>query len=199
MTEETGIIVLAAGASTRMGTPKQLLRQVGGLSLVQQAVQTAQDAALGPIVVVLGANAVQVDSELEGFEAAIAFNPDWETGMGSSIAIGVQTLLELYPHLEQLIVMLGDQPLLTPTHLGNLAKAAEQNRCVMSVSTYAEICGVPAFFGKPLFEQLRQLRGAQGAKQVIQQNLPQAVCVPFAEGALDIDTPEDWQQFQQRN
>ncbi len=198
MTVETGIIVLAAGASTRMGTPKQLLRQTNGLSLIQQAAQTAQASQLGEVVVVLGANAELVAQEIALLGVHGVVNTDWNSGMGSSIVAGVQYLLAMHPQLEHLLVMLGDQPLLTAQHLINLTKTAQENQAPLAVSVYGDTKGVPAIFSKTLFKELLQLQGAPGAKSVIQQNLQQAVCVPFPEGALDIDTPEDWKNYQHK-
>jgi len=198
MTVETGIIVLAAGASTRMGSPKQLLRQVNGLSLIQQAVQTAQESQLGPIVVVLGANAKRVAEEIAQLGVQSIVNTDWETGMGSSIAAGVRYLLANQPLIARVLIMLGDQPLLTSAYLKDLARAMEEEQAPLAVSVYGDAKGVPAVFSKVLFDQLLQLQGAPGAKPVIQQNLQQAVCVAFPEGILDIDTPEDWKNFQRQ-
>ncbi|WP_044233502.1 nucleotidyltransferase family protein [Haliscomenobacter hydrossis] len=194
----TGIVILAAGASTRMGQPKQLL-QVGEESLLQRAVRIALSTPYRPVVVVLGANREQIEPSLQGLEVLRVYNPDWATGMGGSIATGLAHLLQQAPALQQVLILVGDQPLLDSAHLLTLVNATNNGTCPMVVSRYANTTGVPALFDQSLFADLLALHGAQGAKSVIQKHVDQAAIVDFAAGALDIDTPEEWATFLAKN
>lgn len=190
----TGIILLAAGASTRMGQAKQLLR-VAGESLIQRAVKTALGTTFRPVVVVLGANREQIEPELSGSEVLKVFNPDWPTGMGSSIATGLGFLLQQEPSIQQVLILVGDQPLLHADTLAALVELHNQTQAPLVVSRYTDTLGVPALFTSALFVELTALHGAQGAKALIQKYRDQAAVLDFPEGALDLDTPEEWAAF----
>ena len=190
----TGIIILAAGASSRMGKPKQLLH-VNGESLLQRVVGIALSTTFEPVVVVLGANRTLIEPTLQDLEVLHVQNPDWESGMGSSIATGLSYMLQQAPSIKQVLVLVGDQPLLNRDHLLALADNYSSSNYPMVVSHYANTYGVPALFGQSLFPELLTLHGVQGAKALIQKHLHQSAVVDFAEGALDIDTPEEWAAF----
>lgn len=194
----TGIVILAAGASTRMGQPKQLLR-IGTESMLQRAIRIALSTPFRPVVVVLGANQEKIEPELEGLEVETVYNPDWSTGMGSSIATGVKHLLQVAKNCQQAMILVGDQPLLNSAHLLALQERKNQGNSPMVVSRYAATSGVPALFDQSLFGELIELDGAQGAKPLIQKYLDQASVVNFEEGVLDIDTPEEWAAFLNQN
>ena len=191
---QTGIIILAAGASTRMGQAKQLLR-IGGESLIQRAVKTALGTIFRPVVVVLGANREQIEPELQSTEILKVFNPDWSTGMGSSIATGLAHLLQQTPSIQQVLILVGDQPLLKVATLTALVELQSQTQAPLVVSQYTNTLGVPALFTQALFGDLAALHGAQGAKALIQKHLQQAAVFDFPDGALDLDTPEEWAAF----
>lgn len=191
---QTGIILLAAGASTRMGQAKQLLR-IAGESLIQRAVKTALGTIFRPVVVVLGANREQIEPELSGSEVLKVFNPDWPAGMGSSIATGLDFLLEQQPSIQQVLILVGDQPLLQVDTLAALVELQSQTQAPLVVSRYTDTLGVPALFTSDLFDELTELHGAQGAKALIQKYRDQASIFNFPEGALDLDTPEEWAAF----
>lgn len=191
---QTGIILLAAGASTRMGQAKQLLR-IAGESLIQRAVKTALGTIFRPVVVVLGANREQIEPELAGSEVMKIFNPDWPTGMGSSIATGLAFLLQQEPSIQQVLILVGDQPLLKVATLVALVELQSQNQAPLVVSRYTDTLGVPALFTSTLFAELTALHGSQGAKALIQKYQDQASVFDFPEGALDLDTPEEWAEF----
>lgn len=192
--QKTGIIILAAGASTRMGQPKQLL-QVGGESLLQRVVRVALASPFRPIAVVVGANRESIEPELEALSVHQVFNPHWPSGMGSSIVVGLRYLLQEEPSLDAVIVLVGDQPLLSIQVLLDLQRLGQEQDLPMVVSRYADTLGVPALFKRALFADLKALQGTQGAKALIQQYLGQAAILDFPEGALDLDTPEDWAAF----
>ena len=192
--DTTGIIILAAGASTRMGQAKQLLR-IAGESLIQRAVKTALSTTFRPLVVVLGANREQIEPELLDSEALKVFNPDWPSGMGSSIATGLVFLLEQAPTIQQVLILVGDQPLLEANTLYALVELQARTQAPLVVSGYTDTLGVPALFTSTLFAELAALHGAQGAKKLIEKYRDQAAVLDFPEGALDLDTPEDWAAF----
>lgn len=194
----TGIVILAAGASTRMGQPKQLLH-IEGETLLQRAVRIALSTPYRPVMVVLGANLEQIEPSLQGLDVLRVYNPDWASGMGSSIATGLAHLLQQASEIQQVLILVADQPLLNSEHLRTLVSANDNGTCPMVVSRYANTTGVPALFDQSLFADLLALHGAQGAKPVIQKHLDQAAIVDFAAGALDIDTPEEWTAFLAKN
>ena len=191
---QTGILLLAAGASTRMGQAKQLLR-IAGESLIQRAVKTALSTIFRPVVVVLGANREQIEPELLGSDILKVFNADWATGMGSSIATGLDFLLQQQPSIQQVLILVGDQPLLQTDTLAALVELQSRTQAPLVVSRYTDTLGVPALFTSVLFAELTALHGAQGAKVLIQKYQDQAAAFDFPEGALDLDTPEEWAAF----
>jgi len=177
--KQSAAIILAAGASTRLGEPKQLVEFVGE-RLLERAVRTAREAGCGPVVVVLGAGAGTIQAQCSLRDATVIHNMEWKEGMASSIRAGVAALpLET----ESAIVMTCDQPAVTAAHLQRLM-AAMGNGAV--ASEYSGRRGVPACFPAVLFAELAQLRGDQGAAKLLQQS--PAVPLPF--GEVDVDTPE---------
>lgn len=192
--QNTGIIILAAGASTRMGQPKQLLR-VGSESLIQRVLRTALATVFRPIVVVLGAKREKIEPELEVFPVHKVVNESWSNGMGSSISAGLSYLLQKEPTLGAVIILVGDQPLLNTQVLLDLHQSAQTQQAPLVVSHYANTMGVPALFTRALFPELIALEGATGAKALIQKYWDRAAILEFPEGALDLDTPEDWRAF----
>src|ERR1700733_14472925 len=106
---QTGIIVLAAGASTRMGAPKQLIK-IEGDSMIRRAIKAATDSGARPVVVVLGANANLIKAELNDLDFMLAINSQWQAGMATSIRAGLNAVLRATPHVEGVIIMPADQP-----------------------------------------------------------------------------------------
>ena len=194
-TNKTGIVLLAAGASTRMGQPKQLLRYRGE-SLLRRAVRIAFETPFRPVAVVLGANAELMEAELEGADALIVRNSAWATGMGSSVATGLETLLHAEPGLEAACFILVDQPYLSAAHLLELHRrlGLEPEKPGVA-SEYGPALGVPAIFRKELFPDLLRLDGQKGAQPVIKKFRAGILSVPFPRGKIDLDTPADWKEF----
>ena len=189
-----GSIVLAAGASTRMSTPKQLL-EYQGKSLLRQATSAAVAAVDGPVAVVLGAYAGQMYPELEGLPVLPVVNAEWPEGMGSSIRTGMKALLQAQPELEGVLLMLCDQPYVQASTLRALLEAHQQTKAPVAASCYAEVLGVPAFFHRSFFDKLLALQGQEGARKVISAHPEAVVAVPFPEGIIDMDTPGDYERL----
>lgn len=189
--ESIGAVILAAGASSRMGTSKQLL-EYGGQTLVRRAALAAQEAGCNPVVVVTGAHAEELEKELRGLNLQEANNPEWESGMGSSIRAGIQAVVMANDKVTALVLMLCDQPFVTADVLSGLITAHRETGREIVASSYGLTIGVPALFGKAFFMELVRLESGAGAKQVIQRHLAQAHLLPFPQGEIDIDTPADF-------
>jgi len=183
--------VLAAGASRRLSGPKQLLR-FRGATLLRHAAQTAVAAGCGPVVVVLGdpALATQLRFELVDLDVRIAENARWNEGMSTSIRAGLDAL-EQAEAVDAALIMTCDQPEVTAELLGQMVAAYLRTRPPAVACAYAGTVGVPALFGRSLFAELRALEHDQGAKQILERRLQSVVRIPFEQGAVDIDTPED--------
>ena len=190
----TGAVILAAGSSSRMGSPKQIL-QFRGESLLRRAALAALGAGCSPVIVVTGAHAELSRRELEGLDAREVLNPDWETGMASSINAGIEGLLREDPDASAAVLMLCDQPHVTADVLSSLISAHRVTHRPVIASTYGGSFGVPALFGRPLFAELARLEGGAGAKQVIQRYASEAHFVPFAGGEVDVDTRDDFSRL----
>ena len=190
-----GIIVLAAGASTRMGSPKQLLG-FEGQSLLRRAAEAALDTSCRPVVVVTGAHAALMRAELNQLAVRIVENPQWANGMGSSIRAGITELRELSEEASAAVITVCDQPLVTSKLITLLVETYRATGAPIVAAEYSETLGVPALFSRRLFPELIDLSDAAGAKQIINQFLTEAAPVPFAGGAFDIDTPTDYAKLQ---
>lgn len=190
-----GLVILAAGGSRRLGTPKQLL-SYEGTSLLRRAAETAVASSCRPIVVVLGASAAQCLPELNDLPVSTVENAQWSEGMGSSIRLGLIAVQTQSPEpLDAVVLMLCDQPLLTAVTLEALVAEYRSTACRLAASEYGEDCGVPALFDCSLFPELLRLDGAQGAKQILRRYPAETHRISFADGAVDIDTRRDCEQF----
>ncbi len=187
------IIIVAAGASTRMGRPKQLL-PYGGRTFLRNAAEMAVASVCRPIIVVLGAYADQLQSEIDGLPVQPVVNERWTEGLGSSIRAGLEALerCDREGAAEALVLMLCDQPFVTPAVINDLVVAYRSSGKEIIASEYGGTLGVPALFGREYFPELAALSGPAGAKQVIAAHTSEVARVPFPQGTIDIDTPEDY-------
>lgn len=189
-----GIIILAAGQSSRLGEPKQLL-DYSGQPLIRHMAQIAVDLDAGPVVVVVGAHAEAVTEALHDLPVRKLHNPDWQTGMASSIKAGVALLAPTLP--DGILILLTDQPHVNRALLEKLIDTARSTHKPIVASQYGDTLGVPILFRSAYFEALQQLSGDAGARVLVQQHIDDVASVPFEEGAVDLDTPEDvvkWKQ-----
>jgi len=180
-------VVLAAGASTRFGSPKQLVR-VAGRPLLHSALARAADVAGSAVSVVLGAHAAELTPLLTHSQALIVINRDWREGIASSIRAGVS---RLPPSCNAVLLMLADQAAVTAEDLKRLVSAWRRQPDYIVAARYGMTTGVPAVFPRSVFSDLTALRGDTGARALLQRNPDRVVRVPMASAAIDIDTPED--------
>lgn len=172
-----------------MGKPKQLLSW-NGMPLVNHIIQTAAQAGTGPVLVILGAHAEKIRPVLKKTPAIAVINNNWDSGPGSSIATGISYIMQALPQAKAAIIALCDQPLLTASHLQQIASVYRQQTSGVVASEYNQISGVPALFDRQLFPALLNLPPAAGAQKIIAAANP-VVTIPFPQGAYDIDTPND--------
>lgn len=181
------IIILAAGASTRLGRPKQLV-QIAGRPALQHVVSNATAVAGGAVTVVLGSQATDITRMLQHSSASVLINRHWEEGIAASIRCGMSALS---PACDAVMLLLGDQIAVTASDLKRLIAAWNGENSVLAASVYAGQFGVPAIFPRFAFSELAQLRGDQGAKAIINRHASRLAHVPIPNAAYDLDTPED--------
>lgn len=189
-----GAVILAAGSSSRMGSPKQILR-FRGISLLRHTALAALGARCFPVIVVTGAYAELSRRELDGLDVREASNPDWETGMASSIGAGLEALVVADADVKAAVFLLCDQPHVTADVISGLAEAYRVTRKPVIASKYGGSFGVPALFDRSLFAELARLEGGAGAKQVIQRYASEACFLPFQRGEVDVDTRDDFSRL----
>jgi molybdenum cofactor cytidylyltransferase len=189
----TDIVILAAGASTRLGRPKQLLPWQGK-NLLQHAVDTALAITTQPVVVT-GANADQLMAGLNNKQVQVVFNPEWEQGIASSIRCGLEALLNRTPTPDQVIFMVCDQPFVTAELLLELINERQNTHKPIVASAYGGTLGIPALFEKSLFPQLLDLQGDTGAKKLIMEHPEEVAAVNFPEGNIDVDTMDEYKEL----
>jgi molybdenum cofactor cytidylyltransferase len=180
-------VVLAAGASTRFGSAKQLVR-IAGRPMLHATVTRAVEVAGNAVIVVLGARADELAPLLSHSPASIVINRDWREGIGSSIRAGVARLPAA---CSGVMLLLADQAAVTAEDLRRLAGAWRRQTDYVAAAVYGSTVGVPAIFPRSAFGDLLKLRGDQGARALIQRNPDRVVRVPMDSAGVDIDTPED--------
>ena len=184
-----GGILLAAGGSSRLGMPKQLV-EFEGEPLIRRAAKALINAGCYPVVTVLGADTVSCRDAVADLEVETAENPDWTSGMGSSIGAGLRHLLSSDALPDAVLVTLCDQPLITAGKLRAFIERFGLGRPPVVAARYNGVLGVPALFSMELFGELMGLKGDKGARELI-RNGTDAAAIDLPEAAVDIDTVED--------
>ncbi len=187
------VVILAAGGSTRLGRPKQLL-QVAGTTLIRKTSELALGLEV-PVVVVLGAHEKLIRRQIQDLPLHMAMNPQWKLGMSSSLETGINCARQISPGLSGVLVLLVDQPLVHLDHLKKLINVARGESQAMVVTGYGQGRGVPAYIGSEHFEDIRTTSGDQGARALFAQKGKFIREVSLIDAAMDIDTEEDWQNY----
>ncbi len=184
------MIVLAAGASARLGRPKQLLPWAG-TTLLRHATARALEADLGPVLVVVGAQADAVRAAVHDLPVRVVVNDAWPRGVGGSIRAGVLALEQAAPGAIAVILTTCDQPRVPASHLARLAAVHAETGQPIVASAYAGTLGVPALFAAAAFDELLALDGEMGAKAVIAGRREDVAAVECPEAGFDVDTEGD--------
>jgi molybdenum cofactor cytidylyltransferase len=180
-------IVLAAGASTRFGSAKQLVR-LAGRPLLHTVVTRASEVTGNALIVVLGSGAAQLAPLLKHSPGSVVINQEWREGLASSIRAGVARLPAA---CSAVMLLLADQAAVTAEDLKRLAGSWRKQPQHMAAALYSGSCGAPAIFPRSAFRSLSELRGDTGARALLVRNPDRVVRVPMPSAAVDVDTPED--------
>jgi len=189
-----GAIVLAAGSSSRMGRPKQLLR-VQGKTLLRRAAETAAEAGCAPIVVVLREMSDELLAELRGLAVHPIESPEAAKGIGTSIRAGVGSILHHLPTLQSLVILLCDQPRVNADMLRRLIDSHRASGKPVSACAFAGTIGPPVLLESALFSRFQSLKDDQGAKALWLAQPEIVHRFACEEAAIDVDTPEDYQRL----
>lgn len=187
------IVILAAGASSRMGQPKLLL-EWQGKSLVRRAAELALASGADSVTLVTGPRDAEMRQELQDLPVQVVNNPSFAEGMSTSLRVGIDTLGY---ETDVVLVMLADQPLMTLDVVQRLLQTLRTVDALIVQPRYAGVPGNPVGFQRALFADLMAQNGDQGARQIVRQHRDEIHFVDFAESAhqRDIDTPEDYEML----
>jgi molybdenum cofactor cytidylyltransferase len=191
---KTAIIILAAGSSSRLGMPKQFL-SFKGKTLIECITQEANKAHLYPVIIVTGANAEKITILLNQENVTVVYNQRWQDGMGSSIRVGISTLLQMGIITDNVIISVCDQPYLTVEIFQKLCAARKETEKGIIASAYADTIGTPVLFSSDYFIPLSELTSKGGAKKILNEYKYDVATVSFPNGSQDIDTYEDYKSL----
>jgi molybdenum cofactor cytidylyltransferase len=189
---DIAIVILAAGNSSRLGRPKQLL-EYDGKSLLRRAVDIAIEVSSN-VLVITGSSAEQMSNELHGSAAQVIRNEQWKEGIASSIRLGVEESMNRVPLIRGILFMVSDQPFVSEHLLKEIINKGNAGSQIVA-SAYGDSLGIPAYFEKGFFSTLLGLSGDNGAKKLILQHLQSAARIEFPEGNIDIDTQKDYEML----
>lgn len=197
------VVILAAGASTRMGQIKQLLPH-RGVTLLQNAVDAATSLphSVGAnALTVLGANAAEILAATSFGSCALIINDQWQSGLSSSVQCALNYVEKNFPQCRGIILSLADQPHVTSARLAEIIARAEETNLPIVVSSFShgqseeKIPGPPAYFARQIFSELRQLSGDNGARNVVLADVQRVASIDFPLAAVDIDSQSDYDQL----
>lgn len=194
MEQVFGIILLAAGTSSRLGKPKQLLK-FNETTLLQNTIIQAKRLPNSFLLVVTGAYKEAIDLEVATTDTQSVHNPDWQLGIASSIAIGLKKLQEVKPTIHTCIISVCDQPYISTAIFKDLIHKYNESGKGIVASEYANTVGTPVLFSDSYFNELLNLKGNEGAKKILQHYKEDVAAVPFEKGAIDIDTIDDYNKL----
>jgi molybdenum cofactor cytidylyltransferase len=189
---KTGIIILAAGNSTRMGEPKQLM-MYKNKTFLQHIIGEAKNALLDPVICITGYKENLITKSISGMGVSVVYNMYWPEGMGSGISAGIKQLL--LSDVDSVVLAVSDQPYVSADLFRTMTEWKDKSGKGIVACTYAGTLGTPVLFTKDYFDRLQSLNGNNGAKNIVKINLPDVCPVEFEKGSVDIDTKQDYKKL----
>jgi molybdenum cofactor cytidylyltransferase len=183
-------VIIAAGSSSRLGQPKQLI-VFGGETLLARTIRVARESGAEPVLVVLGANREEIECGLDLSGTRIVINRNWDEGMASSIRAGVEVIEKTLPEAQGVLLMVCDQPRVTAEHLSRMLASFRQSEAGSIASLYAGKRGIPAIFPRWSFPELMALEGDRGARGLLSDLTREVSEIALEGGEIDIDRAED--------
>ncbi|MBB4077634.1 molybdenum cofactor cytidylyltransferase [Lewinella aquimaris] len=191
---ELAILMLAAGSSTRMGRPKQLLPWRGE-TLLRHTIQRTEPIAATARFVMLGAHREEIERSIKDLKINILYHQNYSEGLGSTISSGVRQIVNS-GRFTHLLIALGDQPGVETRYLQQVVDAAARAPTRFIATAYGEHSGVPALFPAAYFPDLIALDGDAGAGQILKANPSGVLRLHPPAPIFDIDTPEDYRRHE---
>ena len=192
-------VILAAGASTRMGEPKQLLKW-GSTNLIGHVIETVAALNFKDVFLVLGAHFNEISQNIQQDKITILKNNNWQQGLGTSIACAVQNIIDTSLQVHGVLIVLCDQPFITVEFLNKMLSEFEVDKKQIITTAYQDgKNGVPALFDRYYFESLRLLKDDQGAKDLIQKYSSHSQVLKPSTENYDLDTKEDYANLYSAN
>ena len=191
------IIILAAGTSSRLGTPKQLLSFNNSTLLgytIEQATMTRHQ-----LVVVLGAYADEVRKEIKQENLLIVENKEWQEGIASSIRCGINEIMAMLPGCDAIVLLTCDQPFVDAALINKLISVHKQTGKDIVATDYGNAIGPPVLFHKNVFHELLKLHGDSGARMILDEYKNRRTTVYFPTAIVDINTMSDYEYFKSDN
>jgi len=193
----TAIIILAAGNSSRFGNIKQLVH-FNNKTLLQHAIDEAIAFGAEPVIVVTGAKADEVLKKTGTSQVQVVFNEEWKEGIASGIVCGVRAAITYNNNIEKIIIAVCDQPFISSSLFSELFQMQEKNLQHIVACAYADTVGTPVLFTQKYFDALMDLKGDEGAKMILKANAGDVATVDFPQGNIDIDTRQDYENLLDR-
>ena len=185
------IFILAAGSSSRLGSPKQLAK-INGKTLLDSTIEAASGSKADKVYVILGYDAKNISKTINTDEVQVLFNPNWNKGIGTSVKFAAKKLLVEIQDVDAAIFTVCDLPYLTSKHLNSLIDTFIKKNKSIVASSYNDISGVPALFDRSQFPKLLVIHDHTGAQPIISYAQPEdIVTIPFDKGSMDIDFLSD--------
>ena len=194
------LIILAAGLSTRMRGQDKLLKEFNSRSILRNVCEVALKSQADEVNVILGSNALKREKTLKGLDINTYYCQDFCKGMGASIRFGIK---QLNPEFDGVVIMLADMPDVIASDIDALIDSFNpaESKEICRVTTEKGRVGHPVLFGKRFFERLKNLKGDRGALNLLksEQAFLSEVIISDARSNTDLNTPEDWEEWEKKN
>jgi|TARA_B110000971_G_scaffold221981_1_gene272184 molybdenum cofactor cytidylyltransferase len=187
------VLVLAAGKSSRMKTPKQLVK-IGTNFLLEHVLSKSKCINTNHVYCVLGANEALIRREISATNVHFIYNPNFNEGLSSSIVSGISEIEMKPQNYDAVFILLGDQPAIEKIYLKAMIALFSENESKIIASNYRGKLGVPAIFPKNYFSELKKMSGDFGARDILNKN-SDVLSLKKQTNFIDIDTEEDLQTF----